>query len=583
MKNAKQYTDLSTGPTSLTGILTGNVVMEFRADKRIPPNFIGAGVAIAVGLMSLFMGLLNMGWVLDFVSLPILVGFMLAASLIAVQSQIAPLTGIVGVSNNFLSQPKELLMQSKTAEPLTIALGVGTIIVLALLQVVDTKLGKRHFMIHLFASSRYLFVLSTATAISYYVNRDRETPLWAVAGEPGKGFQSSGIPKPFGIALLVLMNAIPVFFATIVQHLALAKSFGRRHGYVVNASQELTFLGISNIASGIFGGMPVSAEISRTAVNESSDVKSPLSGIFTTIVVLFGLQVLKDAIFFIPQATIAGMIIVATGQCIPPFALMLAHWKGSFIDFLSCQITTQIAFLNRLDLGVGFASFFLIIYTMLRALFDRAETVDTSELDLKFGVGETKRGVVVQDGTKIYKCKDDVFYINSKRVVDSIFLGISKDFRRITDLRVGRGGRLWCEKKWDGDEGGVSVTRSGSTLHVLILDFSRVGFVDTSTMTYLLDLKEGIKTFAHEGSEVEMRFVGLSAAVKLRFERTGWKLVDGAAPAGGDGQDGDRYFDDMRCAVETPMMGRNSGNSEWDFAFGENEKEAVVTGRYVGF
>lgn len=578
----KEYTDLSAGPTSLTAILTGNVVMEFRFDTRVPPSFIGAGVAIAVGLMSLFMGLLNMGWILDFVSLPILVGFMLAAGLLTVQSQIAPLTGIVGVSNNFLAQPKEILMQSKTAEPLTIAIGVGTIIILALLQVVDTKLGKRHFLIHLFASSRYLFVLSTATAISYYINRNRETPLWAVAGEPGKGFQSSTIPKPFGIALLVLMNAMPVFLATVVQHLALAKSFGRRHGYVVNASQELTHLGISNIASGIFGGMPVGAEISRTAVNESSDVKSPLSGLFTTIVVLFGLQVLKDAIFYIPSATIAGMIIVATGPCIPPFAVMLAHWKGSFIDFLSCQITTQIAFQNRLDLGVAASSFFLIIYTMLRALFDRAETIDTSELDLKFGVGETKRGVVVQDGTKIFKCKDDVFYINSKRVVDSIFLGIGKDFKRVTDLRVERGGRLWCEKKWEDDEGTVSLTRSASTLHVLILDFTRVGFVDTSTMTYLLDLKAGISTFANEGSEVEMRFVGLSAPVKHRFERTGWKLVDGAAPAGGDGQDGDRYFDSMRGAVETPMMGRNSGNSEWDFAF-EKEKEAVVSGRYVGF
>ncbi|CAG8951047.1 hypothetical protein HYFRA_00006445, partial [Hymenoscyphus fraxineus] len=573
--------DLSTGPTSLTGILTNFVIMDYRADKRrIPPTFLGAGVAIAVGLMSLFLGLLNMGWILDFASLPILVGFMLTASLIAVQGQLAPLLGVIGVGNDFLSQPKEILQHIDTAEPATIAMGISTIIILAILQTVDQKLGKKNFIIHLVASSRYLFVLTIMTIISYLINRNRDRPLWAIAGQQGNGFQTSGGPS-FGISLLVLRQAMPVFLATIVQHLALAKSFSRRHGYDVNPSQELTYLGVSNIASGLLGGMPVSAEISRTAVNEASDVKSPLSGIFTTIVVLLGLQVAKDAVFYIPSATIAGMIIVAAGGTMPDFKIVISHWKGSFIDFLSCQIVVQGAFLASLDTGVLAGAFFMVGYTMLRSLFERADPVTSAELDVKFGVSETKRGVVVQDGVKILQMRDDVYYINAKRIMKSVFMRAGEDYKRITNMYPEA--RLWCEPRWGMDDR-ASLTRSQSNLRVLILDFTRVGFVDLTTLTYLEELKAAVRTYANEGNEVELRFVGLSAPVKLRFDRVGWKLVDGAAPAGGDGQDGDRYFENMRAAVETPIIGRNHTYSELNFEFGDIRKDAVgVSERYVGF
>jgi sodium-independent sulfate anion transporter 11 len=537
-------------------------------------------VSFSVGFLSLMMGVLNLGWLLDFVSLPILTGFMLGAGLLIAQAQVPILLGETSVGLTFIEQGKGILTQLGTAQPLTILIGVSSILILVILQVVGTRFGRRHFFISTFTSCRYAIVLIAFTGLSYGLNRDRLVPLWAVTGEIPTGLRAPQQPSNWLLVGLVAMKSLPVFFATAIEHLAVAKAFGRQHRYTIDPSTELTYLGVTNIVNGFFGGMPVGGTLSRTAVNSASNVTSPLSGVFTSAVVLLGIFTLKGAFFWIPQATIAAVIIVATVQVFPSFSVMKFHWKGSFIDFVSCQLVPQIALTASLLMGVGLALFFITVYTLVRARFCKSEIADQTDINVRFATEETKRAVVVQGGMCVIKLKNDVFFLNAFRIKKIIIDGLALLYARQPQFPKTR---LWCHKKESTLSDDTYPINRANTLKVLILDFQAVSFIDTTTISMLTDLKSDIESFGEEGFNVELRFVGLCAMVQERFERCGWKLMDGGAPGGGDGLEGDRRFEDVRCAVEFPIMGKGEG---WESGFDGLDKEKGGSGvevRYLGF
>ncbi|EHK96659.1 hypothetical protein M7I_7639 [Glarea lozoyensis 74030] len=228
-------------------------------------------------------------------------------------------------------------------------------------------------------------------------------------------------------------------------------------------------------------------------------------------------------------------------------------------------------------MGVGLAVFFITVYTLVRARFSKAEFIDQTSLNIKFATEEIRRGVVVQGGMCIVHLKNDVFFLNAFRVKQSIIDGLAQSYTRQPRTQ---NDRLWCHKReYDVSDDTYPINRS-TTLKVLILDFRAVSFIDTSTITMLTDLTSEMETFT-DGFDVELRFVGFSLKVQERFERCGWKLVDGGAPGGGDGLEGDRVFEEVRCAIEFPVMGRGV---ELDFEFekGKGEGEEVMV-RYIGF
>jgi MFS superfamily sulfate permease-like transporter len=228
-------------------------------------------------------------------------------------------------------------------------------------------------------------------------------------------------------------------------------------------------------------------------------------------------------------------------------------------------------------MGVGMAVFFITVYTLVRARFSKAEFVDHSTLNIRFATEETRRGIVVQGGMCIVRLKNDVFFLNAFRVKKSIIDGLAQSYTSQPQAVVER---LWCQKKQSPISDDTYPINRTTILKVLILDFRAVSFIDTTTISMLTDLKSEIASFG-EGFDVEMRFVGLCPKVQERFERCGWKLVDGGAPGGGDGLEGDRVFEEVRCAIEFPVMGRGGElNFGFDKEVGEKGKMGV---RYIGF
>ncbi len=268
-----------------------------------------------VGVYSLAMGVLGLGFLLDYVSVPVLTGFISATALYIGFGQLEALVGL----NNGPSMVFHIIGDALRRLPQwngpTCGIGLGTLVILIGLEQLGKRMGKRHYIIKYIASSRAVIVMVIFTLISYLVNKDRGSkPLWALAQVSTHGIIT---PKAPDTALLskVAGRSIAPLIACTLEHLAVGKAFGRRNGYTIDQSQELNFLGLTNLVNSFFGAMSVGGAMSRTAVNSECHVRSPLSGLVTSAWLILTLYVFSPALYWLPKATLSAIIV--SPHCAP--------------------------------------------------------------------------------------------------------------------------------------------------------------------------------------------------------------------------------------------------------------------------
>lgn len=245
-------------------------------------------VTFSLGIWSLIFGILNLGFIFDFVSIPMALGFTMGTAIVVINIQLPAILGLEGISNVFTEMMPQIIKKIGETKPVTVGIAATSIVLLALLQFVGNKWGHKNAFLRVFTASRSVNVLGIFTGISYFVNKDLQTPRWAVLGPitttiPAAQFPNSQILSGLFVPMLALM------LSTALEHVTLAKSFAHKHGYTIDASQEVFSLGIVNLINSFFGGLPVGGgDMARASVNAISGVKSPLAGIFTSATVFIG-------------------------------------------------------------------------------------------------------------------------------------------------------------------------------------------------------------------------------------------------------------------------------------------------------
>ncbi|KAG9230138.1 SulP family sulfate permease [Amylocarpus encephaloides] len=557
--------DVSTGPTSIIGLLTGEMVIEL-SKEGIAPATTAATIAFSIGIISLITGLLKLGWLLDFVSHPVLTGFITGASIIIISGQVPALLGESKAPSAFIHQFPFIFKKLGTSQPKTVTIGISAIVILLGLQYIGQKWGKKSRIVWAIATSRNAIVLGIFTAISYALNKDTpKKPVWAITGTIPSGLQTPRLPTS-DLIQKVLPKSFPIFIAASLEHIAICAAFGRRNHYLVNPSQELSFLGVTNILNGIFGGMAVGGAISRTSVNNESGVRSPLGGLFTTTLVLLGVFFLTGVLFWIPKAVLAAVIIVAVIKIVPSYKVFVGFWKTSFVDFVASLTTALITLLVSAELGIEIGVALMVAYTLLRAAFTRARKVTVQDLEEKYKwASPSSSEIVVGRGTHIISLSASVFFVNAARVKSDIMESIRTYF---THHHAHQKERNWTDPKIcvkDAENLGTLIAKP--TLHVLVLDFSRVDFVDATGMEMLHVLKEEMKSAKEP---VEIRFVGFNGGVLKRFGRVGWKLVFDF-----EEEEGDRVFKDLRDAVRGRIENRDEDVVVEEKGFGVQVREEL--------
>jgi sodium-independent sulfate anion transporter 11 len=318
------------------GLLTAEIIRDVIKDGY-KPQAIASAVAMSVGIYALVIGGLKLGFLLEFISIPVLSGFISAAAIVIMLGQIPSLFGVT-VGSGTATIIRDLFQQIPSFDGPTTGIGLGGIVILVLMQKMGQRWGKKSKAIWLLALGRSAVVLILFTGISYAVNKTRlDDPLWALSKVKSNGISAPKMPDSTLIGK-VFPRSIAPFIAASIEHLAIAKAFGRKNAYVIDPAQELVYLGVTNFINAIFSSMPVGGAMSRTAVNSDSGVKSPTYGLIAGSVVILSIYKLSPALFWIPKATLAAIIVTAVWHILVPLRVFYGYWKTSLVDFTCAML-----------------------------------------------------------------------------------------------------------------------------------------------------------------------------------------------------------------------------------------------------
>ncbi|CAD7084101.1 unnamed protein product [Hermetia illucens] len=359
--------DVTIGPTAILSLMLQQYISS-NPDYAILLCFLS-------GCIILGCGLLNLGFLVRFISSPVTVGFTCAAAVTIASGQINALLGIPSSSNEFLPSWENAINNISQTRKWDAILGITTMIGIIILRQAKNITGKGRLFFKYVSLSRNALAVFIGTLIAYLLGENGEQPF-KLTGDIVPGLPSVQ-PPPFttvqngtvtyfsemvdnlGISLLV----VPLI--SILEIIAIGKSFSQ--GKIVDASQELIALGACNIVSSFVSSMPVTGAFTRSAVNNSSGVRTTLGGFYTGIAVLLAIQFLTETFYFIPKTVLAAVMIAAMIFMIEYDHVVLV-WKSKKIDIIPLVVT----FISCLFLGLEFGILCGIGVNVLFILYNSA-------------------------------------------------------------------------------------------------------------------------------------------------------------------------------------------------------------------
>ncbi|KAI1386901.1 sulfate transporter 4.1 [Hypoxylon trugodes] len=531
--------DLSSGPTSILGLLTAEIVRDLK--NEYAATDISSAVAMMVGIFSLLIGLLGLGFLLDYVSIPVLTGFISATAFVIGMGQVASLVGLSGGPDGAFNQLGDALKRLPHWDGPTCGIGFGTVLVLLILEKIGKTWGNKHFLIRYISSSRAIIVMVIFTLISYLVNKDRDDYLWGLSEVNTHGIQHPKAPDA-GLLAKVAGRAIAPLVACTLEHQAVGKAFARRNHYAIDQTQEFNYLGVTNIVNSFFGAMPVGGAISRTAVNSECHVRSPLNGVVTAGFIILTLYVFSPALYWLPKSTLAAIIIMAVIHLFGPLSLIWRYWRISLADFIACMVSFWVTIFVSAEIGIGAAAGWSVAWTLLRSAFARAtihanQTADASgtfepleHLSSLQQRGQTENigSPTIPEDTVVVRFADSLFFPNANRNKIEALEAMQIAWPSVQSPRYGdEGERSWsvaAEQRLARLREERHVVVRGMPLAVVVWDFGQAPFIDATGITALAELKDDIRR--QLGFGVQIRIIGMTPGIRLRFKRAGWKLVD---------------------------------------------------------
>ncbi|KAI9701616.1 MAG: Sulfate permease 2 [Bogoriella megaspora] len=335
--------DITIGPVAVLSTVTGNVLTEVTdkyGDKYAPQDVAGA-LAIIGGAIVCFIGVVRLGWLVEFISLTAISAFMTGSAINIAVGQVPTLMGITGFSTRDATYKVVInTLKHLGRTKLDAAMGLTALAMLYIIRSACTYGSKRfprQKKAFFYASTlRTVFVILLYTLISWLVNRHhRDHTKFKVLGKVPRGFQHAKVPYVTTDMISAFANELPAtVIVLLIEHISIAKSFGRVNNYTINPSQELVAIGVTNLLAPFLGAYPATGSFSRTAIKSKAGVRTPFAGVITAIVVLLAIYALPAVFFYIPNASLSGVIIHAVGDLITPPNTVYQFWRISPLEVL---------------------------------------------------------------------------------------------------------------------------------------------------------------------------------------------------------------------------------------------------------
>ncbi|KAH9934918.1 sulfate permease [Fomitopsis serialis] len=519
--------DVSIGPVAVMS-LTVSQIIAYVNDHHPgvwASTQIATTLAFICGFIVLGLGILRLGWIVEFIPAPAVSGYMTGSAINIVAGQVPGLLGLTGF--NTRAAPYRVIIDTLKHLPQTkldAAFGITGLVCLYLIRFACVYFTKRlphrqrlFFFISVF---RNAFVIIILTIASWLFTRHRETkagkyPI-SILGNVPRGFQHLGAPKIEKDLVTALASELPV--ATIIlvlEHIAISRSFGRVNGYKINPNQELIAIGVTNTIGTLFGAYPATGSFSRSALSSKSGVRTPAAGILSSMVVLVALYGLTPAFYWIPNAGLSAVIIHAVADLVASPRQVYHYWRVSPLEFIIWAASVLVTVFSTIEDGIytaiaTSAALLLVRLARPRGYFlgkvkvRGSEKSDAESRDVYVPLNPKpsllKAGVKVAPpapGVIVYRFEESVLYPNAALLNTVIVDYVKENMRRGRDISaIKLSDRSWNDPgpRNGGDENAENLKRP--TLHAIVFDFSGVSQIDTTAIQALIDTRTEVERWA---------------------------------------------------------------------------------------
>ncbi|XP_074051261.1 chloride anion exchanger isoform X2 [Macrotis lagotis] len=527
---------ISVGPFPILSMMVGAVVVK---KANINPNSdkvaVAAAITILAGIIQLALGILQVGFLVIYLSESLISGFTTAAAIhvlvsqlkFILQLQVEPHTdpfSIIKVLKSIFTQIRKT----------NIADLVTSLIILVIVFIVK-EINQRCKNKLPVAIPIELIMTVIAAGVSYGFNFEQKFKV-AVVGEMNTGFKAPSFPPMDN-----LQDSIGDAFAIAIVGFAVAFSvasvYSIKYDYRINGNQELIAFGLSNIVGGSFKGFAASTSLSRSGVQESTGGKTQIAGFLSAIIVLIVIVAIGFLLYPLQKSVLAALALGNLKGMLMQFAEVSRLWRKDKYDCVIWVFTFVAVIFLGLGLGLAAGVVFQLLTIVFRTQFPKCSTLANVGRSNIYKNKKDYPDVYEPEGVKIFKCASPIYFANinffKRKLIDAIGFNPSRILRK-------RNKALKKIRKWE-KKGLLQITQKGFiytadgfkdsddeldnnqieeldqpiqatdlpfqidwnsdlplniqvpkiNLHSLILDFSAVSFLDVSSMRGLKSILQG--------------------------------------------------------------------------------------------
>ncbi len=413
---------LAVGPVAVVSLMTAAAIAKVAEPGSA--EFVAAAITLAFlsGAFLVLLGVLRLGFLANFLSHPVISGFITASGILIAASQFRHILGVPAEGDTLYELAISLSRSAGELNPYTFAIGVTVSVFLFWI-----RKGLKQQLIRIGVSSRLADLAAKTGPVAAVLGTilltwslDLGASGVALVGDVPQGFPPLTLPS-FSLSLWreLAGSAVLISIIGFVESISVAQTLAAKRRQRIDPNQELIGLGAANLGAAFTGGFPVTGGFSRSIVNFDAGARTPAAGAYTAVGLSLAALFLTPVIYYLPKATLAATIIVAVLSLVD-FSILRKTWIYSKADFAAVLTTLLITLALGVEWGVvsGVLTSLLIhLYKSSRPHMAIVGQVPGSEHYRNI----LRHKVITHDTILTLRVDESLYFANARFLEDAIY------------------------------------------------------------------------------------------------------------------------------------------------------------------
>lgn len=414
---------LAVGPVAVVSLMTAAAIGKISTPGS--EDYIIAAITLAFlsGGFLVLLGLFKLGFLANFLSHPVIAGFITASGIIIAASQLKHILGISGHGHNLYEIALSLFENIGETNWVTLLIGGSAMVFLFWV-----RKGLKPLLVSFGLSARLagigakigpIFAIAITILAAWIFNLSEKGV--ALVGDVPQGFPPLTAPS-FSLDLWVSLIGSAVLISVIgfVESISVAQTLAAKKRQRIDPDQELIGLGAANLGASFTGGFPVTGGFSRSVVNFDAGANTPAAGAYTAVGLALASLFLTPLIFFLPKATLAATIIVAVLSLVD-FSILKKTWVYSKAEFFAVLATILITLGHSIEMGVTSGVLISILIHLYKSSRPHMAIVGQVLGDSEHYRNQDRHDVIIHPHILSIRVDESLYFANARYLEDAIY------------------------------------------------------------------------------------------------------------------------------------------------------------------